>query len=384
MKRILLSLLICFPIFLWAQEDNSKYLAGAVPVVNGKVIFTEHIQAPGLSKQQVYDVLLKWAEKRFTPSKGQKGRVAYFDKERGQIACLGEEYLQLSATNSFFLDRATIKYRLVMNCLDGSCKMEMYNISYFHGDNKEMEAEDWITDEAGLNKAKTKVVAKYGKLRIKTIDLFDDLTEKAAKALGGTETLVPLIAKEPKVVPGEFSREIPGAAADGSMAGYKRISADKIPGNIIKMLSEDWMLITAGTEEKYNMMTASWGGLGYLYNKPVSFCFIYPTRYTYQLMEKNDTYTISFYTEAYRDALKYCGSHSGGDTDKVKGAGLTPLTTPSGSKAFSEAWMIIECKKMLSQPIASGAFDSPELKGEWKDKPLHKMYIGEIINVWIK
>ena len=53
MKRILLSLLICFPIFLWAQEDNSKYLAGAVPVVNGKVIFTKHIQAPGLSKQQV-------------------------------------------------------------------------------------------------------------------------------------------------------------------------------------------------------------------------------------------------------------------------------------------------------------------------------------------
>ena len=44
MKRILLSLLICFPIFLWAQEDNSKYLAGAVPVVNGKVIFTEQIQ----------------------------------------------------------------------------------------------------------------------------------------------------------------------------------------------------------------------------------------------------------------------------------------------------------------------------------------------------
>ena len=84
MKRILLSLLICFPILLWAQEDNSKYLAGAVPVVNGKVIFTEHIQAPGLSKQQVYDVLLKWAEKRFAPSKGQKGRVAYFDKERGQ------------------------------------------------------------------------------------------------------------------------------------------------------------------------------------------------------------------------------------------------------------------------------------------------------------
>lgn len=78
MKRILLSLLICFPIFLWAQEDNSKYLAGAVPVVNGKVIFTEHIQAPGLSKQQVYDVLLKWAEKRFCTFKRTKGQSCLF------------------------------------------------------------------------------------------------------------------------------------------------------------------------------------------------------------------------------------------------------------------------------------------------------------------
>ena len=131
-----------------------------MPVVNGKVIFTEQIQAPGLSKQQDYDVLLKWAEKRFAPSKGQKGRVAYFDKERGQIACLGEEYLQLSATNSFYLDRANIKYRLVMNCLDGSCKMEMYNISYFHGDNKEIDAGDWITDEERLYKAKKNVLPK--------------------------------------------------------------------------------------------------------------------------------------------------------------------------------------------------------------------------------
>ena len=125
-------------------------------------------------------------------------------RKKGQIACLGEEYLQLSATNSFFLDRATIKYRLVINCLDGSCKMEMYNISYFHGDDTEMEAEDWITDETGLNKAKTKVVAKLEKLRIKTIDLFDDLTEQVTKTLGGAKSEVPLLAKEPKSYSGSI------------------------------------------------------------------------------------------------------------------------------------------------------------------------------------
>ena len=86
MKRILLFLLACCPMLLCAQEDNSKYLAGAVPVVNGKVIFTEVIQASDMSKRQIYDALLKWAEKRFTPSKGQKGRVAYFDEKKGQIA----------------------------------------------------------------------------------------------------------------------------------------------------------------------------------------------------------------------------------------------------------------------------------------------------------
>ena len=82
MKRILLFLLACCPMLLCAQEDNSKYLAGAVPVVNGKVIFTEVIQASDMSKRQIYDALLKWAEKRFTPSKGQKGRVAYFDEKK--------------------------------------------------------------------------------------------------------------------------------------------------------------------------------------------------------------------------------------------------------------------------------------------------------------
>ncbi|MBP6069743.1 MAG: flavin reductase [Bacteroides sp.] len=150
------------------------------------------------------------------------------------------------------------------------------------------------------------------------------------------------------------------------------------------MLSEDWMLITAGNNSQFNMMTASWGGLGFLYEKPVTYCFINPTRYTYQLMEKNDTYTLSFYTEAYRNALQYCGSNSGKDTDKVKGAGLTPITTPLGSKAFSEAWLIIECRKLVSQSLTPEAINNNELQQKWMGKQLHKMYIGEIINVWVK
>jgi flavin reductase (DIM6/NTAB) family NADH-FMN oxidoreductase RutF len=168
------------------------------------------------------------------------------------------------------------------------------------------------------------------------------------------------------------------------MSGYKRISAEKIPGNIIRQLSEDWMLVTAGDKTKFNMMTAGWGGLGVLFGKSVAFCFINPLHYTYQLMEKGDRYTFSFYTEAYRDALKYCGSTSGRDIDKVKGSGLTPVTTPNGAQSFGEAWLIIECKKLVSQSLTPESLCDEKVKEEWAGKQLSKMFIGEITGVWMK
>ena len=63
MKHLFL-LLAFLPFFLSAQED-AKYLEGAVPVENGKVVFTKEIQIPSLSQNEVYETALKWAEERF-------------------------------------------------------------------------------------------------------------------------------------------------------------------------------------------------------------------------------------------------------------------------------------------------------------------------------
>jgi flavin reductase (DIM6/NTAB) family NADH-FMN oxidoreductase RutF len=177
---------------------------------------------------------------------------------------------------------------------------------------------------------------------------------------------------------------VPSSDKPASFENYKPLSPDKIPGNIIQMLQEDRMLITAGTDAKYNMMTANWGGLGALYGKPTATCFIHPARYTYELMETNETYTLTFYTEAWREALQYCGSNSGRDRDKVKESGLTPLTIPSGNQAFSEAWLIIECRKLVAQSLTPDALFDGKVKNEWSGKQLHKMYIGEIMNVLIR
>lgn len=396
MKRsafLLVLFIFCLPAMMQAQENesenNKNYLTGAVPEKDGKVVFSKEFDLSNLSKDQVFDKVMNWMEKRLKKN-NNISRVIYTDRDKGIIVGSGEEYLVLKSS-AISLDRAVIKYQITTTCLPGKCNMNIERIYYDYEKEKRIPAEQQITDKEALNKDKTKLVWVYGKFRVKTVDFVDALFSHLQKAIGAapitaqvTET-APLVASKPDVssIPSiSKSREATSSTSD--MSGYKQIAPDKIPGNIIKMLSEDWMLITAGNNDKFNMMTASWGGIGFLYQKPVAFCFINPARYTYQLMENNDTYTLTFYTEAYRDALKYCGSKSGKDVDKIKGSGLTPITTPTGSKAFSQAWLIIECRKMVSQSLTPESIADKSIKGEWAGKQMHKMFIGEIINVWVK
>lgn len=395
----LLFIILFIPAMLSAQKD-SKYLAGAVPEVNGKVVYTKVISAPDLSKEQIFQTALAWSENRFkSDNKENLSRVLYTNAENGDIACMGEEFLTFQKT-ALSLDRATINYRVTIECLPGKCIVEIssiryeYNVSY-QKEPEKYTAEEWITDKYALSKNKDKLARGTGKFRSKTIDLVDNIINDIQSALGGTTASAPVAAAQTAAMASTPAvstvnkAEAPKVQAtqgttSADLAGYKKITPDKIPGNIIKMLTEDWMLITAGNNQEFNMMTAGWGGLGCMFGKPVAFCFIAPTRYTYKLMEKNDTYTLTFYTEAYREALNTCGSKSGKDTDKVKASGLTPISTPEGSKAFAEAWLIIECRKMVSQSIIPEAITNQKLKEEWEGKQLHKMFIGEIINVWIK
>ncbi|MDR0393627.1 MAG: DUF4468 domain-containing protein [Tannerella sp.] len=428
--RCLVMVAACMPVLLFAQDDDSKYLAGAVPEVDGKVVFTKEFDLKGADRDAIYDRIYEWLDKRMKANENNS-RISYTKKEEGQIVAQGEEYLVFSS-NAFSLDRSMMSYNLVVLCKPGKCEMSIERIRYSYEDSR-YTAEEQISDGMALNKKKTSIYRGNRRFRVKTVDYVDDLFENAGMALGLRDVAaialpaqaqqtatVPPVATEPALstevtvqsvqavekpapaptiaTPVPLPEEANVSAAPAnitvtpasssgkpvSLEGYKHLSPDKIPGNIIKMLNEDWMLITAGTDAKFNMMTASWGGLGVLYGKPVATCFINPTRYTYQLMETNETYTLTFYTEAYREALQYCGSNSGRDQDKVKGSGLTPVTTPSGSKAFSEAWLIIECRKLIGQSLSHDALFDEKVKNEWAGKQLHKMYIGEIINVWVK
>ena len=169
MKQLLL-LALFIPTLLWAQDD-SKYLAGAVPLENGKVVFAKEINAPSFSKDEVYDRMLDWANGFFSED---NNRVAYSDKAQGDIAAIGQTNLVFQST-ALSLDRAEMNYRVTMECEDGKCIMKVagiryeYNVSYQREPEK-YTAEEWITDKYCLNKNKTKLNRGNGKFRKKTID----------------------------------------------------------------------------------------------------------------------------------------------------------------------------------------------------------------------
>ncbi len=162
------------------------------------------------------------------------------------------------------------------------------------------------------------------------------------------------------------------------MTDRKIIKPNDIHDNVFNLIGDEWMLVTAGTMASFNTMTASWGGLGVLWNKNVSFVFIRPCRYTYQFIEKSDTYTLSFFEPKYKHVLNLCGTKSGRDCNKVQEADITPAETKNGAIYFTEARLVVECKKIYYQDLNPDHFLDSGIEKNYPEKDYHRMYVGEI------
>lgn len=170
-----------------------------------------------------------------------------------------------------------------------------------------------------------------------------------------------------------------------SVKVFQGVAPKEIDDNFIKLIGDQWMLVTAGDSSGYNMMTASWGCAGFLWNKPVVFIFIRPQRHTFGFIEGNEEFTLSFFGEEYRNALQICGTVSGRDVNKTEKTGLTPRYTDAGNVAFEEARLILECRKLYADFLNPEAFiDRAILEKSYPEKDFHKVYVAEIVNAWEK
>ncbi len=139
--------------------------------------------------------------------------------------------------------------------------------------------------------------------------------------------------------------------------------------NPFTLIGDEWMLITAGNQDKYNTMTASWGQMGALWShgggSPVVTIYVRPQRYTKEFVDSNKYFTLTFFSKEYKKDLAYLGSHSGRNEDK-------------------EAKLVLICEKVYAQDILEENFINKDIISEhYQKKDFHTMYIGLIKKVLI-
>ena len=145
----------------------------------------------------------------------------------------------------------------------------------------------------------------------------------------------------------------------------KAIEPSLVKDNFIEIIGKEWMLVSAGDKDKFNMMTASWGGVGFLWNKPVVFVFIRPERYTREFVDAKGAFTLSFLGEEH--------------------TGLTPYFTDLGNPCFEESRLTLECKTLYVTKMDKDHFVDPALYEKWYSAMAgnpHNVYVAEILNAW--
>lgn len=160
---------------------------------------------------------------------------------------------------------------------------------------------------------------------------------------------------------------------------FKEINAKEIDKNLIKAIADEWMLISAGNEQKYNMMTASWGFAGEMWGQDTVVAVVRPQRYTMQFIDDSDYFTLSFYGDN-KEIHKVCGSKSGRDVDKTALTGLKPVFSDD-TVYFEQANTVIICKKQYVQRMEKECFVDKEPLRWYENNDFHYMIFGKIVKV---
>lgn len=145
-----------------------------------------------------------------------------------------------------------------------------------------------------------------------------------------------------------------------------------------------WLLLTAGdfAGGAYNSMTVSWGSFGTMWNKPIAMVVVRPVRYTYEFIERYDTFTLCAFGKQHRKALNLLGSQSGRDGDKIARSGLTPAAAVCvPAPVFEEAALAIECRKLYWDDFKADHFLSAEIAHHYPARDYHRVYFGEVLQV---
>lgn len=169
------------------------------------------------------------------------------------------------------------------------------------------------------------------------------------------------------------------------MADIKNVDLKEFEMEPLFNFDKNWALLSCKNNDKFNMMTISWGEIGTLWSKPVITIYVKPIRYTNSFMENSDYFTVSFFEEKFRQNLLSLGTLSGKNVNKEELIS-TKIITDDKYVTYEDALLTFKLKKIYSQQlklenINNGALSESELNHYYSKEPLHIMYIGEILEI---
>lgn len=359
MNRLVFVILFLASFLCSNAQVDTKYLTGAVPEIDGKVQFTRTINTGDkYTEDKLFEAVNQWAENNYDKNdkkdQTSTNRLLLSNPAEKNIACAGQKNLVFKK-NTFVLDQAILSYQLILGIENTNCIATVRYMKYTYPDFKSPEpAEKLITDKVALDDDKDKLNRYYDKFRIYTIDSVNSIFDSLEKYINGVTIAPAAVVSTTPAIPTP-------AIIEGNMPGYKKVDSNKIPAS----MSNKEVLLLTGTVQNPGMLFAKWNGTSTLMDKVQAIVDVD----TKDKMDNSDTYTILFFTEIYDNELNSLREAGGNAAGKIKTSGFTPVATPLGIPALSEAWMIIECKKSGEIPSATAN---------------NKTCLGEILNVWIK
>ncbi len=169
-----------------ANEEDLPYLAGAVPEVDGKVVFRADIETTGLTAEEAYRRAYEYMD-GLTKEEIQtdKSTIAIVDRENHGIVATYVEKLTFRK-QALSLDQADFGYIIITNCTDGGVRVSIERLFYDYPVARKVEhinAEDMITDELMLSKDGTKLKKYNSRFRKATVNRMREIIDGFRNAL---------------------------------------------------------------------------------------------------------------------------------------------------------------------------------------------------------
>jgi len=152
----------------------------------------------------------------------------------------------------------------------------------------------------------------------------------------------------------------------------------------IQQLEDGGAFLMAKSSEKTNIMTIGWASIGRIWTKPIMMVAVKKSRFTFNIIDKANSFSVNIPTTDMRKVLTFCGTKSGRDFDKFKECNLTLIPAQKvETPIVNIPGYHCECKIVYKSVMNPEYLIEEYRKTYYPDEDYHILYFGEILACYI-